>query len=126
MLVEDDQEIARMYERSFRFSGYTVELFHDGESALDYLRKSKELPQVIIMDVIVPKMSGLDLLRNIKQEQYLKNIPTMILTNSFRKDNAEEFLSLGADMYLVKIEHKASDIVEKIRSLINIKSNNKK
>ncbi len=122
LIVEDDQDVGRMLERAFRFSGFKTDLVHDGESALKHLRKSEELPSAIIMDVMMPKMSGLDLLMNIKQESYLKQIPVMILTNSFLKENAEQFFKLGADMYLVKIEHKEADIVKKINELIESKN----
>jgi CheY-like chemotaxis protein len=125
LIAEDGQAIGKMLERAFRFVGYEVELVSDGKSAFEYLHKTEELPSAIIMDVMMPEMSGLDLLRNIKQETYLKNIPIMILTNSFLKENSEQFLALGADMYLVKIEHKAADIIEKINQLIESKKNKK-
>ena len=121
LIVEDDNEIGKMLERAFRLSGYETTLLLDGESAIEYLRSVDELPSAIIMDVIMPKMSGIDLLRTIKEENNLKNIPIMVLTNSFLKENAEQFISLGADMYLVKIEHKANEIVDKIKHLIDNK-----
>jgi len=122
LIVEDDKEVGKMLERAFRFSGFEVDLVGDGEIALTHLRKSDALPQAIIMDIIMPNMSGLDLLTKIKEESYLKKIPVMVLTTSFIEENAEQFLKLGADMYLVKIEHKASDIIDKIRKLIESKN----
>lgn len=123
MIVEDDLEVGRMLERAFRFGGYEVDLFHNGKSVLDYLKKSKKHPHAIIMDVIMPEMSGIELLKNIKKEPGLEKIPIMVLTNSFLKEDAEQFLNLGADLYLVKIQHKPIDIVDKINNLIKI--NNK-
>ena len=124
LIVEDDKEVGRMLERAFRLSGFEVDLVHDGTSALTHLRRSESLPNAIIMDVVMPEMSGLDLLAKIKQETYLKNLPVVILTNSFLKENAEQFLKLGADMYLVKIEHKTKEIIEKVGQLIESKKIN--
>jgi DNA-binding response OmpR family regulator len=123
LIAEDDEEIGKMLERAFRFSGFEVDWIHDGKTTLEHLRKSEILPDAIIMDVIMPEMSGLDLLMKVKKETYLKNIPVMILTNSFLEENAEQFLALGADMYLVKIDHKPVDIVDKINKLIESKKN---
>lgn len=121
LIVEDDTEIGRMLERAFRLANFESVLLTDGESSLNYLRQTEILPDAIIMDVIMPKMSGLDLLRTIKEENNLKKIPVIVLTNSFLKENAEQFIALGADMYLVKIDHKANEIIEKVNKLINNK-----
>lgn len=118
LIAEDDKEIGKMLKRAFSLAGFEADLVADGVSALDHLRKSEDLPKAIIMDVVMPEMSGLDLLIKIKQETYLKNIPVMVLTNSFAKEDEEQFFKLGADVYLVKIEHKANDIIDKINQLI--------
>jgi DNA-binding response OmpR family regulator len=117
-LVEDDTYVSRMYERAFRFSGYEVEVVGDGEVALKQLTEMKNLPSAIVLDAMIPNMSGLDVLRNIKKDSRLKNIPVIILTNSFLEENAEQFISSGADLYLVKIENTQKDTVQKIHDLI--------
>jgi DNA-binding response OmpR family regulator len=123
LIVEDNKEIGKMLERVFRISGFETSLAEDGELALNYLRKSEKLPDAIILDIIIPKISGIDLLRIIKEETNLKNIPVMVLTNSFLEENAAQFLALGADMYLIKMDHDPVDIVDKITKLIESKKN---
>ena len=121
LIVEDDKEVGKMLQRAFRLSGFEVDLVTDGEMALDHLRANSILPQAMIIDVVMPNMSGLDLLMNIKKEVRLKEIPIMVLTNSFVKENEQQFLALGADMYLVKIEHKTKEVIEQINKLIESK-----
>jgi CheY-like chemotaxis protein len=124
-IIEDDEQVNKMYERAFRFAGYDVAIAFNGEEALEKLRQDTDLPTVIIMDVMMPKMSGIDLLHHIKQDQRLKDVPTVVLTNSFLKENADQFLNLGANMYLVKMENTSTQIIEKVEKLVENYSVNK-
>ena len=117
-LVEDNMEISRMYERAFRLRGHQVELAYDGETAFQKLKDIESVPDAIILDVRIPHMNGVDLMREIKKEPKLAHVPVVILTNSFHKHDRDIFLDLGADLYLVKIEHQAKQIVEEIEALI--------
>lgn len=118
LIVEDNVEVSRMYERIFRLNGYQVELAYDGKEALETLHSSNELPSVIIMDVSMPNMNGYTLLKNIRNEQLFKDIPIAVLTNSIIKETSEEFFALGADLYLEKIRQTSKDIVDKINKLV--------
>lgn len=118
-LVEDDLYVSRMYERAFRFNGYEVQVMHNGEEALGYLIPTKEIPAAILLDIMVPHLDSRDFLREVKKDERLKNIPVVVLTNSFRKEDEKQFLDLGADLYMVKIEHQVKDVVERVKELIN-------
>ncbi|MFA6341045.1 MAG: response regulator [Candidatus Paceibacterota bacterium] len=118
LIVEDNEEVSRMYERLFRLNGYEVSIAPDGAYALKVLRSSSELPAAIIMDVSMPNMNGYTLLQNIKNEETLKKIPIAVLTNSIIKEKSEEFYALGADLYLVKLDQSSKDIVSKVDKLI--------
>ena len=118
-LVEDNMEVSRMYERAFRLRGHEVELVYDGETALDKIRASDPVPEAVILDVMIPHMNGAQLLKEIRSDPNLAKVPIAILTNSFHRDNADEFLALGADLYMVKIEHQSKQVVEKIEALID-------
>jgi CheY-like chemotaxis protein len=122
LIAEDDKDVGKMLERAFILSGFKVDLVADGVSALNNLHKSDSLPDAIMMDVVMPEMSGLDLLMKIKQEPYLKNIPVIILTNSFLRENVKQFLALGADDYLIKLDNKPNDIIKKVNKLIESKN----
>lgn len=118
LIIEDDQELSRMYERAFQLNGYDVELVFDGKEAIEKITHMPEKPAVVILDVLIPTISGLDVLRTIKQNENLKHIPVIVLTNSFKKENAGLFLSLGANSYVIKIENDPKHIVQKVNQLL--------
>lgn len=118
LIVEDNQELSRMYARVFRLSGYEAELAFDGKEAIEKVTRTPEKPILILLDVLIPNVSGLDVLRTIKQDESLKQIPVIILTNSFKKENADLFLSLGASLYLVKMENDPKHIIQKVNQLL--------
>ena len=119
LIVEDDTFVSRMYGRAFKLDGYETEFMTDGESALNRLKTGLDLPSVIIMDIAMPKMNGYNLLENIKVDERLKNIPVAILTNSATEEEAKRFMKLGADLYLIKIQHSSKDLVQKINDLLD-------
>ena len=116
-IAEDDQLMSRMYERAFRLSGYEPIIVHDGEEALKKLGEMNPKPNVIILDVMMPKISGFDVLAKIKQDSTLKNIPTVILTNLASKEDGEKALALGAALYLIKSDYNPRQVVEKVAAL---------
>jgi len=117
-IVEDNKDLSRMYERAFRLNNFEVEVAFDGAVALERLQTMKGKPSVILLDIIMPNMSGIDVLRAIKQDDTLKHIPVAILTNSLKKENTELFLSLGASAYIIKLENDAKDVVDRIAKLL--------
>lgn len=118
LIVEDDVFVSRMYERVFRTAGFEVEIAGDGVIALARLARDP-VPSAILLDVMMPKMGGFELLQNIKKDARLKNMPVAVITNSFVQEDEKHFLELGADIYLIKIENSSKEIVSKIESLIN-------
>lgn len=119
-IAEDDPLMGRMYERAFKLSGHQVLLAGDGESALEMLRGADTKPAVVLLDVMMPKMSGFDVLRKMKEDAQLKQIPVVLLTNLAGHQDAERGLQLGAELYLVKSDFSPKQVVEKIESLIKI------
>ena len=115
-----------MYERTFRMNGYEVVCAYDGEEALQKLKAPESLPSVILLDVIIPKISGLDVLRSIRKDPRFDNVPVVVLTNSFAEENEEQFMTLGADLYLVKIKYQAKEVLEKVEALVKKREEEKK
>src|SRR3989344_6701839 len=118
--AEDDEYLTRVYERAFRFAGHEIEILQDGAKALDAISKADPLPSVVILDILLPVMSGFDILTVLRKDTRLDGVPIAILTNSFVEGDREKFLSSGADIYMVKIENEPKDVVEKISALIKI------
>lgn len=123
LIVEDDVFVSRMYGRAFRAAGFEIESVSDGVAALERLSRDP-VPSALLMDIMMPKMGGFELLQNIKKDSRLKVLPIAVLTNSFVQEDEKHFLELGADLYLIKIENSSKDIVSKIEGLIRKKKNN--
>lgn len=115
---EDDVLMSRMYERAFRLSGHELVMAGDGEESISVLQRMDPKPTVILLDVMMPKMSGFDVLRKVKEDPNLKHIPVILLTNLAGQEDAEKGLSLGAVLYLVKSQYDPKQIVEKVNEII--------
>ena len=117
-MAEDDPLMSRMYERAFRLGGHAITLTYDGDEALKTLETMNPKPDLIMLDVMMPKMSGFDVLRKIKANEQTKNIPVVLLTNLAGQDDAEKGLSLGAVLYLIKSQYNPRQVVSKIEEII--------
>ncbi len=117
-LAEDDPYIMRVYERAFRLRGHEIQIVPDGESAWSALSTMSTLPDAIVLDIMLPKMSGTDLLMMVNQDKRLDSIPVAVLTNSFDEDIEKKVVGMGADLYLVKIDHEPKDVVAEVENLI--------
>lgn len=99
-IIEDDKHISKLVKYNLEKAGYGCAVANDGEEALDIL--SKERPDLIILDIMLPKMDGFELCRVIKQDVKLKNIPIIMLTAKGEEVDRIVGLELGADDYVVK------------------------
>jgi two-component system, chemotaxis family, sensor histidine kinase and response regulator WspE len=118
-LAEDDEYISRVYERAFRLSGHEIDIHADGEDALSAIESATALPDVIIIDLSLPKMTGTELLSKVSADKRLDKVPVIVLTNSFNEKIEKSLLDAGADLYLLKIDHEPKDVVAKAEDLIN-------
>ena len=100
LIVEDDELVCNLYKRIFTIEKFRVTTATDGETALLLARKQK--PSVILLDVMMPKMSGIEVLKNLKSQQSTKTIPVIMLTNLDDDNVKKEALDNGADSYLIK------------------------
>ena len=116
-LVEDDPLMSRMYERAFRASDFDVKMAFDGEEAINILKNGDYFPGIAVLDVMMPKKSGFDVLRFIKSESKLKDIPVVLLTNLSGATEAKKGLDLGALEYIVKSDFTPREIVDKIKNI---------
>jgi DNA-binding response OmpR family regulator len=120
-IVDDDVFITRMYERIFHLENHEVVVAHDGEEAMKLLETMDPPPDLIALDVMMPKMNGLDLLTKVRTFKKLKNVPAVVLTNSYGKEHEKEFSELGVKSYLIKMENTPREIVDKLEEVIKEK-----
>lgn len=116
-IAEDDKFMFRLYERVFTNAGHTLEVAEDGEAALGKLVAMNEKPKVIILDVMMPKLNGFEVLEKIKQDPSLKDIPVMMLTNLSGDEDKKKGISLGAKDYLVKSDYEPKQVMERVLAL---------
>lgn len=112
LFAEDSMDDATLTIRALTRSGFTNKLLHvkDGAEALDFFyckgeyasRNKKENPKLILLDLKMPKMSGMQVLEKLKSDPDLKSIPVVILTSSKEDPDIEKCYSLGANSYIVK------------------------
>jgi CheY-like chemotaxis protein len=111
LLVDDDEFILDLYERVFRGETHEVEKAHDGAEALALLEKSGQLPDIIILDINMPRMDGYEFLQKIKADTRFSQIPVIILSNLYKHEDRQKGLDLGARLFLVKSEHEPREIL---------------
>lgn len=119
LLVEDDQFLLKMYKKKFEVSGFVVEIARDG---LEGLAKMKSFaPDLVLMDVMMPKLSGIEAITKAKADPALKNIPIVMLSNLSSTADAEEAVKKGALDFLVKSNLTPNQVVNKAKQVLKIK-----
>jgi len=116
LLVEDDNFLAGMYNAKLNIEGYSVDLASDGEQGLKLAKEGS--PDLILLDIILPKLSGFEVLKAIKKDGKTKNIPVILLTNLGQRDDVSKGLALGANDYLIKAHFMPSEVVAKIKNIV--------
>lgn len=116
LLVEDDVFVSDIYQTKISSEGYEVILAENGLEAIKKLEKT--VPDLILLDIIMPYMDGMETLRKIKSEEKWKKIPIILLTNLSDKEKIEEALGVGADDFLIKSHFTPSEVISKVNMLL--------
>lgn len=116
LIVEDDAFLAGIYTTKFSLEGFDVLSAGDGLAGLKVARK--DLPDIILLDVLMPKMDGFEVLDELKKDAKTKGIPVVILTNLGQKEDVQRGLKAGAVDYLIKAHFVPSDTVAKVRKIL--------
>lgn len=116
LIIEDDANLRNVLEEFFEAEKMLVKTASDGESGLKSLRDF--LPDVVILDIILPKKDGYEIIKEIKSDEKIKDIPVILLTNLGGLNDIEKALALGATTYLVKGDYQVKEIVEKVKEVL--------
>ena len=119
LLAEDDLQLVDMYSRKFTLEGFDVRVAEDGQKAIDIL-KDGFVPDVAILDIMMPNVDGLEVLKYIKNTRGLENVISIMLTNMSDETTAEKIYELGATEYLLKAELTPLEVSNKVKELIRI------
>lgn len=116
MIVEDDIFISDIYQMKFNQEGFEVSLATSGVDALQQLQNV--IPDIILLDIMMPEMDGVETLKEIKKIEKIKDIPIIMLTNISEREKVKECFQYGLNDYLIKSNFTPSEVVEKINLLL--------
>lgn len=120
LIVEDENILAKVLEEKFRAVDFEVRIAYNGETAIPMAREFT--PDIILLDLILPKKSGFSVLEDLRAAPELSLIPVIVLSNLGQDEDIKKALQLGAKDYLVKIHHPIKEVIDKVKSLIFTKS----
>lgn len=116
LIVDDDVFLLDMYSLKFKEASFQIEVAENGEDAI---KKTKEVnPSVILLDIVMPKLDGLETLRQIKKDKIAEGAKIILLTNLGQKEDIEKGLKLGADDYIVKAHFTPTEVLNKVKALL--------
>ncbi len=121
LLVEDDTALASVYRSRLELEGFTVDEVNNGEEALSKAVAFK--PDLILLDAMMPKISGFDVLDILRNTPETSNVRVVMLTALSQAKDKERAQQLGADDYLVKSQVVIGDVVDRIKHHLNVGSN---
>ncbi|MCK5332385.1 response regulator [Candidatus Parcubacteria bacterium] len=123
ILAEDDDFLRDICETKFKKEGFDVSSACDGVEALAKIKE--EDPEIILLDIIMPKMDGFEVLKKIKEIPEKASIPVIMLTNLGQTSEIEKGFALGAEDYIIKAHFTVGEIIEKVREIVEKKKKKK-
>jgi len=116
LIVEDEPTLQKALSIALEREGYEVKSALEGDAGLNLAKESK--PNLILLDLILPKIDGFEILAELKKDESTKEIPVIILTNLESSQDIEKALVLGAKTYLVKANYDLKDVIQKVKENI--------
>jgi DNA-binding response OmpR family regulator len=117
VLVEDDTFLSKMYvEKLTREGGFVVKSVESGQKGLQIIQEEK--PELVLLDIILPDINGVQVLKKMRQNPEMNKIPVLMLTNLNEKEYIEEATKHGAAGYLVKAHFTPNEVIEKIKETV--------
>lgn len=116
LFIEDEPMLQKTFEEVLTQEGYATIPALDGSIGLQTAKEKK--PDLILLDLILPRMDGFQVLQQLKEDEATKGIPVIVLTNLESVEDVEKAIELGATTYLVKANYSLSEVLEKVRQTI--------
>lgn len=122
VIVEDDLAISQMYRMKFESDGFEIYLADNGRSGLELVEQVK--PDIILLDLIMPEMSGDEMLATLRTKEEFIKTPVVILTNTESEKSQVEARMMGISAYIVKANETPSQVAAKVREILGLTSDN--
>jgi DNA-binding response OmpR family regulator len=118
LLIEDDKFLSEMYATKLTENGLEVETAFHGDEGMAKIEDFK--PDLVLLDIVLPKKDGFEILRTIKKDGSLKDAVVIILTNLGQKEEVERGFNLGASDYIIKAHFTPTEVVTKVKKMLGI------
>ena len=116
LIIEDDNFLLSLIVEKFIQLGFDAEAASDGEAGLNKILNNKY--DLVLLDMILPKMDGFKILEEVKKNQSLKNLPIIVASNLYDKNDIDRAMSLGAADYIIKAYNSPENIVDRVKAFL--------
>ena len=116
LLVEDEEIMIDLLQRKLTQEGYEISVARNGEEGLKIMKKIK--PDLVLLDIIMPKMGGFEVMEEMAKDKELKKIPVIVISNSGQPVELDRAQKLGAKDWLIKTEFDPQEVVNKVKKQI--------
>ncbi|MBA7634789.1 Polar-differentiation response regulator DivK [subsurface metagenome] len=116
LFVEDEPALQKTFGDILKQEGYEMLSALDGQKGLELAKSEK--PDLILLDLVLPKMHGFEVLKSLKEDETTQDIPIIVLTNLEAMGDVEKALEMGATTYLVKASYSLEEVVQKIKKAL--------
>lgn len=116
LLAEDDKFIARAYKDGLEDAGFEVDVADNGVVTMEKLKQEK--PDILLLDLIMPEKDGFEVLKEIKQDESLEEVPVLVISNLGQKSDINKAKELGAVDYLIKSDHSMKDVIATVKEYL--------
>lgn len=118
LIVEDDPFLLKMYSKKFQVEGFDVQTAVDGQAGLAKIKSF--MPDLVLMDIMMPKLNGIQVIEKAKADPVIKDIPILVLTNLSSTEDAGTAVKTGAVDYMIKSDFIPSQIIDKVKQLLKL------
>lgn len=120
LIIDDEEGVLKMYKDKLDSEGFETLTAMDGKTGIETAKSKK--PDLILLDIIMPKYNGLDVLRDMKTSEELKKIPVYLLTNLPEDCSEDKAKELGANGYMVKAQFEPQTLSDTVKKIFDLKS----
>lgn len=112
LIIEDEEILSSLLEKKLKEVGYDVSLAYDGEEGLEKIKEEK--PDLILLDIIMPKKGGFEVLEEMQKDEEMRMVPVVIISNSGQPVEISRALDLGVKDYLIKTQFDPKEVIDKV------------
>lgn len=117
LLIEDEEALIEVLNKKLTAEGYVVTIARDGQEGLEKMRTSR--PDLILLDIVMPRMDGFEVLENMRKEEAIADLPVIIISNSGQPVELSRAKELGAEDWLIKTEFDPQEVLDKVNKFLN-------